>query len=480
MSLRLRLASLLLACAMTSMPFSAAANGRFPTAQHVLIGPGTKGDTIVLRTTFGLVVSDDGGLTFHYVCEEAMGYGGSAFDPAVGLDGTSRMLVGLYDGAARITTDRCDAPRVPTLAGQFVSDVDTNVAGDVMSVSTATGFTDDRNYIWRSEDSGTTFTRLGTGQLGVHFETLELADTNDRRLYATALQLTPRRVIVYRSDDGGATLEDLATFPAPDAIGAYVAAIDPLTADTVYVRAIVARVGEPGRQTVLYRTDDAGLSWKEIVRTRELMTGFAISGDGETLWIGGLDPADGLQRSTDRGATWKRIGDTKVQCLRWHAGALYVCATNETDHYALGRSCDDGTTIHPLLGFSGIVGVYTCPAASIEATTCPTRLEALRPQFPTGDLPTGDCPTVPADSGPDAADADARTDTSIVTTDATVDADASALDTSMPADARDAPPTAAGAGCDCSVDEPRKDSRAPSLMLVLGAVVVRLRRARRR
>ena len=38
-----------------AVPADASANGRFPTAQHVLVGPGAKSDTIVLRTTFGLV-----------------------------------------------------------------------------------------------------------------------------------------------------------------------------------------------------------------------------------------------------------------------------------------------------------------------------------------------------------------------------------------------------------------------------------------
>ena len=466
----------------------AAANGRFPTAQHVLVGPGAGSDTIVLRATFGLVISDDGGKTFHYVCEEAMGYGGSAFDPAVGLDASGRMLVGLYDGAVRVGTDRCDAPRVPTLAGEYVSDVDTNATGDVMAVSTATGFTEQRNYVWRSEDSGATFTRLGTGQLGTQFETLELAPTNDRRVYATALQLAPRRVVVYRSDDGGATLVDLTSFPQPDAIGAYVAAVDPTNADTVYVRTIVAKVPGPGRQTALLRSDDAGATWTEVVRTADLMTGFAIAGDGEKLWIGGLDPADGLQRSLDRGATWTRIADTKVQCLRWHAGSLYVCATNETDHYALGRSCDDGTTIHPLLGFSSIAGVFACPSTSLETTSCPTRLDAIRPQFPTGDLPADDCATS-SDAGADTSplldadrDADVSPADSSDAADSTPDADAPGPEDASLVDAASEGQEVAGSGCQCALHAVTRpaDPRWLALTVVaFGAVFLR-RRARHR
>jgi hypothetical protein len=481
-----RLVVLAIACVLASLPATATANGRFPTAQHVLIGPGTTSDTIVLRTTFGLVISDDRGKTFRYVCEEAMGYGGAAFDPAIGLDGTSRMLVGLYDGAIRLSPDRCDGPGVPTLAGQFVSDVDTNVPGDVMAVSTATGFTADRNYIFRSIDSGATFTRLGPGELGVQFATLELADTDDRRLYATALQLVPRRVVVYRSDDGGETLVDLTSFPAPDSIGAYVAAIDPKKPDTVYVRTIVAKTPGPGRQTVLHRTDDAGLTWTEVGRTNDLMTGFAISGDGTTLWMGGTDPSDGLQRSTDRGATWKRIADTKVQCLRWHEGVLYVCATNEVDHYALGRSCDDGDTIHPLLGFSSIAGVFPCPASSKETTACPSRLDAIRLQFPVGDRPVEECGTTTIDAGLDTSINDAADDaeTASPLPDALPDVDASVPnDTAIASDDASLSPeaTLAGSGCNCSLEAAKRArGEAWSIVLALGGIVIARRRARRR
>ena len=489
---RHRLLFALLACMAALITARASANGRFPTAQHVLVGPGTRSDTIVLRATFGLIISDDGGKTFRYVCEDAMGYGGSSFDPAVGLDGSGRMFVGLFDGAVLVDVDRCGAARTPTLEKQFVSDVDTNVKGDVVAVSTATGFVDDRNYVWRSTDSGGTFTRLGTGVLGVQFDTLELADTNDLRLYATALQLSPRRIIVYRSDDGGATLVDLTSFPQPDAIGAYVAAVDPVRADTVYVRTIVAKVPGPGRQTALFRTDDAGLTWKEVVRTTGLMTGFAISGDGETLWIGGLDKADGLQRSTDRGATWRRLGDTSVQCLRWHADVLYVCASNEIDHYALGRSCDQGVTIHPLLGLTSIAGVFACPASSLETTTCPGRLDAIRPQFPTGDRPREeDCTSTRPDAGPDGTplvDSGDETDDAASTPDTVgADADASGRPDTSTTDASSEGSTGSGSGCDCSLGsgttrhEPATAQGMPSLVgLVLGSLALLRRRPSRR
>ena len=389
----------------------AAANGRFPTAQHVVLGAGAASGTVLLRTTFGLVVSDDGAATFRYLCEDALGYPGGSFDPPVSLTTDGSIAVGLYNGAVTVAPDRCSFPRTATLEGQFIADLDSDPTGRIVVACTATGFTDDLNHVFRSEDSGATFLRLGPGVKGTLFETVELAATRDTRLYATALQLTPRRVIVYRSDDGGATLVDLSSFPQGDSLGAFVSAVDPLDPDVVYVRVLVGSAAADGgsaRVTALLRSRDAGATWAELVRSKGEMLGFAISGDGKTLWYGG--PDDGLVRSTDRGATWTHLGDARVQCLRWGAGRLYVCGQNERDHFALADSCDDGATLHPLLGFSSIAGVFTCPASSPEASQCPTRFATVQALFPAGDLPLEPLCTTSLDAGPPDALPDVRVD----------------------------------------------------------------------
>lgn len=53
-------------------PSMARANGRFPAAQQVVLGPGARSDVITLRTTFGPLVSRDGGRGFRWYCEELL------------------------------------------------------------------------------------------------------------------------------------------------------------------------------------------------------------------------------------------------------------------------------------------------------------------------------------------------------------------------------------------------------------------------
>src|SRR4051812_38663370 len=102
----------------------AVANGRFPAAQHVLVGPGTESRIIALRTTFGFIVSDDSGHTFHWVCEDALGYQGAPFDPGYAIDPTGNLHVGTPSGLVRASSDRCEFTENPVLAGQFISDLD--------------------------------------------------------------------------------------------------------------------------------------------------------------------------------------------------------------------------------------------------------------------------------------------------------------------------------------------------------------------
>src|SRR4051812_35323444 len=54
---------------------SARANGRYPAAQMLATRPGDDdAQTMALRTTFGLLLSKDGGKSFRWVCEKALGF----------------------------------------------------------------------------------------------------------------------------------------------------------------------------------------------------------------------------------------------------------------------------------------------------------------------------------------------------------------------------------------------------------------------
>lgn len=364
-------------------PVTAHANGRFPTAQDVLVGPGHAGTTLVLRTTFGLVVSDDSGMNFHWICEDPLEYAGSEYDPPVAIDAHGRIHVGVPDGLFRVSRDRCRFERIAGLDGQLVADLDESPDGRVLIAVTAPLVPSAPGRVYRSDDGGETFRLVGRELPDIALETVEIAPSDFRRVYFTGITHSTRRPVFFRSSDGGETLERLP-LPVGDGVtGVFIAAVDPTDAQRVYVRVMLPAVLDDAglrgpSPTALLRSDDGGSTWREIARTRGPMLGFAISEDGRTLWLGGPVQDDGLQRSDDRGEHWRSIGDVRVQCLRQHGGVLYLCVHHVVHGYALARSRDRGETIEPVLAFRDIRGPFACPGDSPENVQCGARWPAVR------------------------------------------------------------------------------------------------------
>jgi hypothetical protein len=342
------------------------------------------GQSIALRVTFGFVLSEDRGRSFRWVCEDVFNYATGAFDPAFTFDQSRRLYIGAPDGLARSSADRCEASRVAALERQFVIDLDRSPDGRSVLAITSSGDTGAVNRVWRSDDGGERFAPLGEG-FGPEtlFETVELAPTDSTRVYATGVRNDPRATVFFRSDDRGATLRETALdrFGVQDA---FIAAIDPRDANVVYVRAPLSGdppedAGPNASPTVLLVTEDGGRTFRELTRTVGSMVGFARSDDGTTLWIGTNHPADGLQRSTDRGARWERVADTRVAGLRFDRGTLWVAANWVLDGYALGRSEDGGRTITPVLrSFCDLGGPPSCPASTEVSTVCGARWPIFR------------------------------------------------------------------------------------------------------
>src|SRR5579871_4402772 len=97
-----------------------------------------------------------------------------------------------------------------------------------------------------------------------------MAPTNTQRVYVTGVTNSPRAVHFYRSDDGGTTLNELGQIATLGLQSAYIAAVDPTNADTVYVRGDVptspADAASTTLATALLRSTDGGMTFVEIAR----------------------------------------------------------------------------------------------------------------------------------------------------------------------------------------------------------------------
>lgn len=355
------------------------ANGRFPRAQFLTVGPGRSDELFALRSTFGLVLSDDGGQRFRFFCEEAYQIP-DGFDPMLAWTSDGTLLVGTPTGLSA-TRDLCDPVRRREFEGQDVVDLAGDATGRVTLVAMQSRDAVPVLRVARTEDAGATWEVFREGFRAEVALTVEVAPSNPRRAYLTSEEWQGAGVVLRRSEDGGRTWRASAfRFPGRP----FLAGVHPLRPEVLYVRVElplpVLDGGVLGGGSVLLQSDDGGEHFREVGRTRGAMLGFALSGDGRHVWVGGPDGDDGLQRSDD-GGPFVQVNPVGVDCLRWHAGVLYACETlgGVRGTALLSRSTDLGVTRHVMLRMEDVLPPpQRCPQGSIVRGFCNERWPAVR------------------------------------------------------------------------------------------------------
>jgi hypothetical protein len=443
-------------------------NGRFPSAQHVVVGPSGRSEVIALRATFGVMLSTDSGATFHWMCEESLFFPfvqSTNFDAPIEISAGARLVWGYEDGI-RYTDSACNSVQVADTSSHVFADLAATPTGDVIyGIESGQGV---RNAVYRGTGDSLRFTRMGAGINQVIFDTIEVSPSDPMRVYVSGRDTNTFLPILYRSNDGGSTLTPVTT----DLRGAdslWISGVDFRNADMVYARANV------GLTTELRRSLDGGVTWRTLVTTRDPMLGFALSDDGNSIWVGSI--AEGLLRSTDRGDSFRQVNRLPVMCLRSHAESLWACSDWINQPFALGRSRDGGQTFEPVLQFSSGGSFQgppeTCSVRSEGAQICIERWPILQRMLV--------APPDPSDGGlPDVVRRDATTDrTDASRSDATMDANdvSVAMDVRPVFDATIVPPVPRTT-CGCTVVGLRENTQWKSLVAL--AVLATCARRRKR
>ncbi len=360
----LRLRSCLLA--LLALTPAARANGRFPAAQHVVFGVGEHARRVTFRTTFGLLVSDDDGGRFRWLCEGALFSApefGPSIDPSVEIDARGRTVFGFLYGLRAWSPDRCGVEEDLPLRGRQVLDLTTTADRRVIyGIETPL---DAPQWILRGDSAGTAFTRRGQGINNVRLATIDVSPADPQRLFLSGLDATLDTPLLLRSDDGGETVRAVDVPTSALGEDAFIAAMHPTDPDALWVRTFV------GLGSTLVRV--RGRDTVTVARTADRMLGFARSADARTVWYGSLN--GGLHRSDDGGDTFAPVNTLRVLCLAVHNDALWACSDWLRGPFALGRSTDGGRTFTPVLQFRDIAGPVACAAEGDDA--CEGRWPAL-------------------------------------------------------------------------------------------------------
>jgi hypothetical protein len=349
----------------TYAPAAAYGNGRFPKAQAIRTIPGDAG-TILLRATFGIVVSRDAGAHWRWLCEQAYG-SVSTWDPPFATTRDGRIWIGMSNGL-RVTKDGCEVTDVPGFEGETVMDLAEAPGGARLYVATSTP--GKPSVVWRQSARG--WERRGSIP-DLRVDTLDVAPSDESRIYVTGYRpgvgQNTRQSVMYRSDDGGGTFRETRrvlsglTGIIPGRI--YLAAIDPKDEDRILARVL----DNTGSKLAL--STDGGTTFRVTLEMMGAMFGFAKADDGRTYWAGSGDPKEGIWRSRDRGEHWEPVAKSGVFCLHAAEGKLYACSNPFVPGgYAVAVSDDGGETLKALGTFDSIEGAVACdsgPGAACQA-----------------------------------------------------------------------------------------------------------------
>lgn len=349
------------------------ANGRFPESNAIFFAP-NDAEYMLLRTTFGMLSSRDRGKTFDWICERGVGLAGVE-DPMYSITPDDSVIASTFQGLT-VSNDRsCNyafvegalkdlvfidltsRPSTPETVVAFASSyAGQNDAGVIYFKST----------LFETKDQGKSFAPLGPSfdptLLG---ETVDLTPSDPDRIYVSAIRSpgTAATGVFLTSRDHGKTWEENALALINGEHAPFIAAVDPLNAERVYVRTSNAS-DQPSRLLV---SDDAGKSFKTIFTGQGQLPGFALSADGTKIWLGG--PLDGLRVASTSDFVFTQKSTIEISCLKLASDGLWACS-NERSGFVLGLSQDEGATFAPMLHFCDIRGPLECAPGSKTHTEC--------------------------------------------------------------------------------------------------------------
>lgn len=374
-------------CALVAAPGGALANGRPPASSSIMFRQGMESE-IAVGLTFGLVVSRDGGRSWTWRCEDAIGYRGE-YDPTYAFSTTGALFASTFAGL-KVMRDSCTFGATPAGA-TFVS---TNVLGPDRTFYYAAAQAADPPHgvvadfrIYRSTDDGATATPTA-GQPSVTltgavswWQSLVVAPSAPQRLYLSGYHYKPNPTgpgtvkdhLVYRTDDGGATWQSLPvtdfTVMANSVIE--IVGISRTEPDHVYAR---VKLDDNLISDSIYRSTDRGATWQRINRKGSAIPAFLVRASGDLI-VG--TRSLGAEISRDNGDTWTAlIEPPHMSCLAENsAGEIWACTQNygrqtvPSDDAGIMKTTDL-VTWTKVLRFQDLTDAAICPAGTVQHETC--------------------------------------------------------------------------------------------------------------
>jgi hypothetical protein len=389
----------------------AAANGRPPSTSTIHFEQGND-NHIVAGMTFGLVVSQDGGATWRWMCEKAVGYSGT-YDPIYAYSHTGAIFATTFDGL-KVNRDGCTFDPMPS--GTTFSSYDALGPDHAYYYAAADASAAMDSKIYKSTDDGATFpvsTMPGVG--GDWWQSIVVAPSDASRVYLSGYRFVmgcdvnspmphklcslptdcqdathmngmcegEKRWLLFKSTNGGASYTPLAgnlSFSGTGSFGLTTSTnsainfvgVDPTNPDLLYATVTIEN-GNLGDG--LYKLDTAtGTPWTGLLHKADLIAA-VVRGNGNV--VAGT-PTLGTYVSTNQGGTFTQLTNAPhINCLYENsAGVVFACTQNygtppsiPSDGYGIMKSSDLATW-SGVLKYQDIAGPVMCAAGTVQHDTC--------------------------------------------------------------------------------------------------------------
>jgi hypothetical protein len=446
---------------------TAHANGAFPNGQAIIV-PADRPDEIVMATNFGLVMTDDGGRSWLYSCEQAA----NSFARLYQMAPATHRLFAIAGTKLIYTDDQSCAWQAAGggLASPSCQDafVDPSDGGHLLAVAATFGGGPPAYTVLESRDGGATFgAPIFSGAPGDLITGVEIAASDPNTIDLAVSRANTLAPALVQSRDGGTTWQ---TFDLSAIVGSTsqvrIVAIDPTDPTHVHLRAL-----ETAGDALVLIGPGGALAAPTLTFPNGQLMAFTRTAAGSILAAGLTASASVLYRSTDGGNSFAPVPQAPaILSLASRAGLVYAATDTSVASFAEAASADDGLTWMPGLEFSEVSAILPCVASACQ-TDC--RMRAAQGQWPLA-MCTAAAPVGPTNPRTGAVDAGVPP----VLVDAASGADAMPVPIHMPLDASrridagDVIVPTNKAGCQCALGDGA--GGGPSwLLLTLGALVVR-------
>ncbi|HEY6180396.1 MAG TPA: sialidase family protein [Kofleriaceae bacterium] len=402
----------------------ARANGRLPATSTITFQHGHE-NNIAAGLTFGLLLSHDGGTTWQWMCEAAVGYGGM-YDPAYAYSASGALFATTFNGLS-VTRNGCTFDATPE-GKAFVSASTIDPGGAFYFA--AAQVLDTKNGIAQDFDiykSTNDFMTLPTGvpvaastDVTVWWQSIEVAPSDPKIVYLSGYRYIPktsgtgtmRDHLLFRSNNGGAAgswtaMAKTGLVLMPNSV-IHIAGI--WSNDPAHLYARVEFIDNTTTDAY-YVSTDSGATWTEIDRAPNPFGAFvvraAVNANAKHDLITGTVTSGG-KISHDDGMTWTALaGSPHMNCIVENsAGELWAC----TQNYGVGAAVSDDAGIMKttdlatwtkVLRYQDLTDAVTCAADTIQAMTCATSWCAVCAQLGCKPSASYSCPVASESMGSD-------------------------------------------------------------------------------